>query len=669
MASGLNTDDIIKKLIEVEARPIVQWEEEKYLYNKRKEALRELKSRIETVNAAARDLYGFRASYRDKKAVSADSGVLDAVAGKNAQNGKHSIEVMELASTHKLSTDSLKKDDAVPAGKFTLEVNGTSKTIRFRGGTLKSLQAQIESEAAGIVSSSYVNTVHDSHIMTLESLTPGKKGEIKITGDRDLLYGIGLIKGVKDQEKDRVAVVFDGKYFVSYTGSQKPGEETGALEVGKEGKDVEVKGSLWREYVLPVQVDVKKSTMLEFNASYKEPEESKEDETLPYRLELGPEEKTVIKGIELNSYNISRIRPLEKKPPKTPVTDVMGIGVVSEGKDGRYEKLYPVDRKFSGKMEIPVGRDFENRRIGKIIFYANTGTAKFADAALFTPVEGTGLLDPKNEVRRAGDAKIKVDGIEVVRDRNEGLNDIVKGLTLNLHRESKKPVTLSVEPDIEKAAESIKKFVEAYNRYLEFNREIVKAEKSAKPGEFKKSRAKTGLFMGDMTILRLENTLKETVSNAYPSRTEKPIKIISQMGVSTGEINAPWESIRMGKLVVDEAKLAETIRENPEGVEQFFGSDTDGDNRIDNGMAYGVETVLKPYVRSGQSIITSKIAMEDNNIKMADEKIERRQEHLKKYEEKLRQKFATMEKSLSGAKAQQNWLKNQMKGAEGSSDK
>ncbi len=38
MASGLNTDDIIKKLVEVEARPIRQWEDEKLTFSRRKEA-------------------------------------------------------------------------------------------------------------------------------------------------------------------------------------------------------------------------------------------------------------------------------------------------------------------------------------------------------------------------------------------------------------------------------------------------------------------------------------------------------------------------------------------------------------------------------------------------------------------------------------------------------
>ena len=46
MSSGIDTEGIIKKLLEVEARPIRQWEEDKLKYNKRKKALFSLRTHI-----------------------------------------------------------------------------------------------------------------------------------------------------------------------------------------------------------------------------------------------------------------------------------------------------------------------------------------------------------------------------------------------------------------------------------------------------------------------------------------------------------------------------------------------------------------------------------------------------------------------------------------------
>lgn len=666
MASGLNTDDIIKKLVEVEARPIRQWEDEKATFNRRKEALGELRNRVNEVNAAAKELYGFRASYTDKSALSSNPNVIDASANRYAEKGVRRLEVLEMASTHRLSTDSLPDDRKFPEGKFKIEVNGVSKVVRFRGGTLKALQEAIDGAASDIVSTSYINTNDNRHVLTLESKTSGKKGEINLSDGKDFLYVVGLVKGEKGEEKQKTSLVFDGKYFVPYAGAE-PKTDDGSIDVDKDGKRISINGSLCREYVLPAGVPAKKNTMLEFTAAHTPPEQEKDD-TLPYRLEIGPDEKTVIKGIELHGYNVSRIRPLKKKEPRKELADVLGVGVVAQDGEKRVEKMYPVDKKFKGKMEIPVGMDFNGKTITKIIFYGNEGVSEFSDAALFTPLDGKGLLDPKHEVAKAADARIKVDGIEVQRDRNEGLTDVVKGLTLNLRSKSDHPVTIKVEPSVDKAMEKIKAFVEAYNKYLELNRLLIKTEKSEKPGDYKSNKYKNGLFVGDMTILRLENTLKETVGNAYPSRAEKPIKLITQMGISTGAINAAWESIREGKLIIDEGLLLSTLKDNPEGVEEFFGSDTDGDNRIDNGMAFRVETVLRPYVSSGKNIIANKIELEDTNIQMANSRIERHQEHLKKYEEKLRKKFSTMEQSISGAKSQGEWMKNQMKGMQGGSE-
>ncbi len=667
MASGLDTNEIIKKLVEVEARPIQQWEEEKSVFNSRKDALQGLRSHLDKISQSARELYGHRSSYADKKAQTSDSAAVEASANRFAQSGLRTIEVLQLASTHKISTDPLKESQALPAGKITLDVNGASRVVRFKGGTIKSLAEQFNTDAADIVATSYMNTAGDQYILTIESKTSGKKGEIKVSGDRELIFAAGLSKGMKGQEKERVGLVFDGKYFVPYPGRDQAAD-SGSLEVDKTGTRVKMTGSLWREYVLPLEVEVKKNSAIEFSVEYAAPG-SEEEKALPFRIEMGPEEKTVIKGIELDGYNVSRVRPLEKKEPGKEVPDVMGVGIVSETKDGRQEKLYPIDRKFKGKMEIPIGRDFENRKVGKVVFYCNEGEARFSGASIYTPVEATGLYEPKNEVAGAGDARLKVDGVEVQRDKNEGIDDVIKGLTLNLRRVTERPLTVKIEADTVKSMEKVRAFVEAYNKYLDYSRELTKVEMAEKPGEFKKSRNKTGLFAGDMMVIRLENSLKQSVSNAYPNRAEKPIRIITDLGISTGAINAAWESIRQGKLVVDDAVLEGAIRDNPEGVEQFFGSDNDGDKRTDNGMAFYIESMLKPYLGTGKNIIASKIDFEDSSVKMADQRIERHQEHLKKYEEKLRKKFSTMEQSISGAKSQQEWMKQQMKGMEGGGEK
>src|SRR4030042_3142433 len=165
-----------------------------------------------------------------------------------------------------------------------------------------------------------------------------------------------------------------------------------------------------------------------------------------------------------------------------------------------------------------------------------------------------------------------------------------------------------------------------------------------------------------MTLMRLEGTLQTMVNSAYPGAADNPIKVFPQMGISTGAVNAEWETIKSGKLIIDEAQLKKTILENPDGVAAFFGSDSDGDNRPDNGMAYKMVYVIKPYITGGKNIIAAKIELEDNSIKLADDSIKQKEDHLKKYEEKLKRKFATMQQAINQTNAQKQWMKQQLGG-------
>ncbi|HPA71199.1 MAG TPA: flagellar filament capping protein FliD [Spirochaetota bacterium] len=400
--------------------------------------------------------------------------------------------------------------------------------------------------------------------------------------------------------------------------------------------------------------------MLEFEFSFREPK-SLEEETLPARIEIGPDEKTVIKGIELHGYNVPHNRPVEEKK-KVEFATATGIGVIAAGEGERLEKIYSIDRKAKGRQEIPIGKDFRDRKIGKIVFYCNEGEAGFANAAVLTPEKSAGQYEPKNIISKAKNARLNIDGVDIVRDKNTGITDAVKGVTLNLKRASDQPVTLTVEANTKNATDKLKKFVESYNAYLDYSNELTVVERANRNDRASRKAAKTGIFIGDMTILRLENTIKTAVNSAYPSKSDEPIKVINQLGVSSGALNAEWESIKTGKLTMDEAKFGEVLVKNPDGVKEFFGSDTDGDTRVDNGFAYKLQQILRPYVMSGKNILQAKIDYETDSIKQTDERISRHQDHLTQYEDKLRRKFSAMERAISGSKAQGNWLKQNMGG-------
>ena len=656
MASGIDTDAIINKLVEVEAQPIKKLQKSKLVNNQKKDALNKLSTQLKDLDAKAKELYGFRSTYDEKKVISSDTTVIDAVASKLAEPGSKKVEVLQLASYHKISSDKIESDKKLPAGKIIINVNGTEKTLKFKGGKLKSLNELIAEEAGTILATDYIKTEEGRHILGLTSKIPGKKGEIKLSGSEDLLKEAGFIVGEKIKNQDDTPVVFDRKYFSTHTAVYKSEDQNGTLNVGSDGKEIKISGLLWQEYEMPVKAEIKKDTILKFGYNYKKEVEEK----IPYMIETGPEEEINVKGIKLKGYNVSRIRPLSKKEEKK-FESITGVGVVALEKDKRIEKIYTLDADTVKKQEIPVGRDFNGKQVSKLIFYSNTGEATFSEPVLSTPVKTKGEFELKNKIAEASNSKLKIDGMEIERDKNEGLNDVIKGLTLTIKRKSEYPVELKVTQDLDKPVNKIKAFVDSYNAYLDLSKHLTKTVKVDKPGQAEKLE-ESGILVGDMMMVRLENLIKTTVSDAYSSREEKPVKMFNQIGVSTGKVNSSWESIKQGKLVIDEQEMKKTLSENPSGVSSFFGADTDGDNKTDTGMAYTLARVLNPYIAPGKNIIANKIEFEDNSIKMANESIKKHENHLKQYEQKLRKKFAAMEQSVSGSKAQQNWLNNQMGG-------
>lgn len=662
LASGINTDEIIQKLVGVESQKITKAQREKGDIQGRKKALQGYSTLLLDLQKAAKELYGFRASYDDKKGTSSNPGLLEAVASKLAEKGTSKIKVNSLASNHKITTDPVDGSADLPAGEFVIEVGKDSRPVKFRGGNMTKLKEKLEESLSGIASVSSVNTDGQNHVITIESKTPGKNGEMKITGDKDFLKKIGLVTGEKNENSDRVNFVFDNRYFSNYSGEKKIEAQDGSLAVSSDGKSVSLGGVLWREYVLPVPADIKKESVLQLGMQYQQPKKDETDESVtPYKVETGPDRTTVIKGIELHGYKISRERTPDAKPKKPVTDDILGVGVVIDDNGARKEKFYKVKKDSKGVQEFPIGSDFEGKKISRVIFYCNDGTVTFSDGAIATPIDKKGLLDPKNTISEAKDAKLKIDGVDVTRSKNDGLSDVIKGVTLSLKgANEKEEVTITIDNDIAASVKKINAFIELYNKYLDVTNQMTKTAKMQSPGDYEKMKNDTGYFIGDMTIIRLENQLKTTVGSAFPSKVEVPIKTLPQIGISTGKINASWESIKGGKLQLDEGALREAIMNNPDGVKDLFGSDNDGDNRIDNGFAYVFENVLDPYVRPGKNIMASKIDLENEAMKRNEEYIAKQTDHIKNYEDKLRQKFSSMEKSVTQSKSQQNWMKSQM---------
>ncbi len=121
LISGLNTADIIKQLMAIEARPVDQLKARVTATNEQKLALLDLTARITAIkNAAGR--FDETSFFRSVKATSSDEATLTATASDGAAPGSYTFQVRSLATNHQIIARGMADKDQTPVGAGTLTI-------------------------------------------------------------------------------------------------------------------------------------------------------------------------------------------------------------------------------------------------------------------------------------------------------------------------------------------------------------------------------------------------------------------------------------------------------------------------------------------------------------------------------------------------------------------
>lgn len=146
--------------------------------------------------------------------------------------------------------------------------------------------------------------------------------------------------------------------------------------------------------------------------------------------------------------------------------------------------------------------------------------------------------------------------------------------------------------------------------------------------------------------------------NPYPTDMGRGLSLLAQIGISMGAHGTSWNDIKGGYLQVDEDKYIEAFKNYPEIVKQLFGSDTNNDMVIDNGVAYVMEKMLKGYSDPKTGIVTYNIKDTDTGIRDQEKRIDEWSEHLEEYRKKLESDFTIMQQALHELEQNQKSLEN-----------
>lgn len=670
LGSGIDTEKIIQQLREVESEPIKRLQKQQEELGYQNQALVELKKRTLRLQKALKELYNFDSPFEKKIVYSDPKGLIDGVANKNATAGEYKLEVLNLATRLKFHSRPVKKDESLAETEIT--VNEESKT--FGGGSLDDLKAFLNDNFDDLLTAKTIVKGSGSKIILIESKKEGAGGMLSLSDSAGMLREIELIGAGaapgpdKEPPPEKKPEPKEESEAISFDLTRLSVVEEGPATVDEKGNSMEMseKGRRRLELGLPEAADpLKQIKEIRLKVSQKK-EEPKEEDPGPFRIHEGPVDTLNIKGIELDSYNIDRLRPQPEIEPEE-----FDFGVALPG--GK-------DRSFSDKdgiVTIPV-----NEAPDYLDFYTDNADVTFSDVEVVYEVEPEpqtqdqvadageeGKDDPASQQKKlfphlvdpAQDARLKVDGVEVTREGNEKLTDLIEGASIDLRRASKGPVSIFIEGDKEKSLDKVNEFIDAYNDLLVLVRDVSKAVKSSDVGEYKKNKEEAGLLVTNSTVRLMLSGLRRRVFDAYPAFREPQLRILSSVGIDPYSRNDDPELAMTGFIKLNQERFLEVLAENPQAMREFFGVDSNGDSRMDNGMAFMTVEYLRAYTRPTGGLIGNQVKSNKERIAALDKEILKKEEHVEHYVQGLKKKFGNMEGTIREQKATEQYLRQRFR--------
>lgn len=249
------------------------------------------------------------------------------------------------------------------------------------------------------------------------------------------------------------------------------------------------------------------------------------------------------------------------------------------------------------------------------------------------------------------------------KDNSYSLN----GMTFNFTGVGETKIT--VDTDVDKSMENIKKFVDKYNEVIDMmnksqNEERFRSYKplseeekeamSDKQIELWEEKAKSGLLRGEATIRDGMYALRASLQGRVDG--DGPFNMLSSIGIKTTA-----NYLDGGKLEIDEDKLRKALTENPEGVYDLFVNNSKGEDR---GLIHRFDDALERTRaqierKAGKSTATLDNYAIGKEIKLLNSRISDFERKMVTVEQRYWNQFTAMEKAISNLNQQSQSLFSQ----------
>ncbi|MFZ3591562.1 flagellar filament capping protein FliD [Bacillus sp. DJP31] len=681
LASGMDTDSLVKDLMKAERIPLDKLKQQKQKLEWQRDGYREMNSLLLSLRNEAFNMK-LASKYRVRTVSSSAESKIAATATSSASASSYSIsEVKQLASAStKVNTGSISTD---PTSKIDVTKD------------LFSEQAKLKSTSFGWKSGS------------VESKT------IVADTDRpDFNLGLDAAAGTTIGNSSDMVVKVDGKAFKVVATAPTSNDQ---VQMNTEGtllfKDPIKKGSSIKvEYVANQKVDT-----ITKSSPFKEIQLTKGSisQTAPLTIKIGTNDYTT-SGTEIKDSSNNVVGSIDYTAGKLTFTSEIAIPTGQDKLDVtvKYAQNYfsfdlsthtsngQVNEKFlvqgSESLSSVIGK-INNSDAGVTAFYDSftdkmtltrkeTGNFQGADgttnSATNDPANheiktSTGFLDDVLQFGSAvetggNNAVFTINGLQTERSSN---NFEMSGVTFVLKDKlalTDAPISINIGNDTNGVFDNIKKFVEKYNEVIgkiqgktseTYYRDFLpltdeqREELSDKQQEQWEEKSKSGLLRRDSL---LSSTLSKLRSDFYSPLSNTSVDSKYNQLTSIGITTSP-NYLEGGKLYIDEAKLKKAIEESPDSIEKLFTSTglTDSENGIAQRLYNSIDRSMKKITeRAGSSLSSISNFTIGNNLRNIDSQINRFEDRLVRVEDRYWRQFGAMESAISRSNQQSAYLMN-----------
>lgn len=339
-------------------------------------------------------------------------------------------------------------------------------------------------------------------------------------------------------------------------------------------------------------------------------------------------------------------------------SDKFSIVSNEKGASGKIEMSGTIAEAFFGK------EDFDAAGTGRKVSVAGK------DAVVAIKYAGD---DEETMIYRNSNS-FTVDGLNVTVKGAFGFEDAkdASGNVKQTLKADSEAVTIEASVDADKAVETVKNMIDAYNEIVA----LVNSELRAKPDKNYKSvltseqkkelsdkeieeyetKAKQGLLFGDNDLRRFADDLRFTISggNAFA---------LSQIGISEST-----EYSDNGKLVFDEQKFREALEKDPENIDKLFNGKTE--NGQTAGLMTNIKDVMNKYcgtMGATKGVLVERAGSEHSPLSLLqntmkdqideiDDYIEKLLDRLESEEDRYIKQFTSLETLISQMNSQSSYL-------------